>query len=695
MSPAGRGSPSRVLSGTAFDSASSRPLADGVMGKPGDPANLIVSAFVPHIAIQASPDVEDIASSKGFRNGFWELLRPFGERIQGKVAIRDSNGMSRLAEDFSVRFTKFGTNVEHPGPAASGSKPPPLASGQNGTYESTTKDKKVMAQVESVVDRHLSYAEDSLRHAPYHGSPTLGGMSVDSVSPYYVLYLRRLLSGMPIVAHETFAHPVACVVAVSARSDDSVAELRQIYNETNQGPNKLPEWVDGDYLRYYVLVHDEEKDDITKSMALFEQMKRHLGLHCHLLRLRSSQSAETDDDSIPLPRSDWMSADEELVMIQKSEDEADFEDPTRYIFESDATAIQTFVREMVAQSIVPTMERHVSIWNDQVASRRRGLAGRFMNLSRRFNFGGSSRTSSGGSGVSKESYDPSGYFRADSPEAIMRKLADYAFMLRDWKLAHATYELLRSDYADFKAWKYHAATNEMAAVSLLMQPQQISAKSRRETIDQMLESAFYSYNTRCSAPYGAMRSITLSLELLRIRGGTNIDDAGRWAIRLLESKIPGPVADALMKERLAICYASKEGVGSLNWGTRRRKAAAWGILAADAWVKQARYLPAQRCLEDSRKVYALLPSKHGISQFTKANFFLDSLQHELSEKLHIVSGEEGRSKGDDTEEPIDEESEALTDTRPRRASTARQNNATETAPLRTEVADGVSGFSQE
>jgi hypothetical protein len=666
-------------------------LPEGAGDKPGDPLNLILRALVPHIAIQASADVEEIATNKGFRHGFWELLRPFGERISGKVAIRDSNGVSKLAEEFSVRFTKFGSNVEHPDPIGSGFK----QQGQNGTNEGPSRDSKILRDVEAVVDRHLSYAEDSFINSPQHGPPTTHSLDIESTSPYYALYLRRLLSGMPIVPHETFAHPVACIVAVSARSDNSVAELRDLYNETSQGPNKLPTWVDGDYLRYYVLVHDEENDDITKSMALFEQMKRHLGLHCHLLRLRSSQSAETDDDTILLPRSDWMSADEELAEIKKSEDEEDFEDPTRYIFESDATAIRTFVREMVAQSIIPTMERHVSIWNDQVASRRRGLAGRFMNLSRKLNFGGGSRSSTGNS-MGKDNYDAAGFFRADAPEAIIRKLADYAFMLRDWKLAHATYELLRSDFADSKAWKYHAAANEMAAVSLLIQPQQISSKSRSETVDQMLESAFYSYNTRCSAPYGAMRCLTLTLELLRLRGGTNIDDASRWGIRLLESRVLGRVGDALIKERLAIAYASKEGVGSWSWGTRRRKSAAWSILAADAWIQQARYLPAQKCLNEARQMYAALPSKNGISQFRIASQFVDSLEHELAQNLEPAGEAQVREAEDGTEDSIDEESEAFAETRPRGASATNRPNIIETAPLHVdeEPSESPRGFDE-
>jgi hypothetical protein len=624
----------------------------------------MLRAFVPHVSIYTSEDTDSLMGEKGFRGGLWELLRPFGEDVQGKITIRDSNGMSRVADGFSIRFTRFGDNIEHPDPTVSGFRSPASSQGQNGSQASTSRDKQFLADVEAVVDRHLSYAEQSFAVLPHYGMFADQNTASEGTSPYYALYLRRLLSGLPISPHETFSHPVACVIAVSSRNPDPISEMRKLYTETNEGSKKLPLWVDSEFIRYYVLVHDEEKDDIIQSMAIFEQMKRHLGIHCHLLRLRSSQSAETDDDSIPLPRSDWMSAHEELEDIRQSEDDEDFEDPTRYIFESDATAIRTFVREMVTMSIIPQMERNVSIWNDQVASRRRGITGRFMNLSRKWAFGGSSRNSTGGTSNSRDNYNAAGFYGSEAPEAIMRKLADYAFMLRDWKLAHSTYDLLRSDFSDSKAWKHHAAANEMAAFSLLIFPQQMSSKNRAETIDQMLEAAFYSYNTRCSAPYGALRSLLLGLELLRLRNGTNIDDAGRWGVRLLESKISGNVGDALIKERLAVCYGSKEGVGSWHWGSRRRKSATWSILSADAWLQQSRHIQARRCLDEAHRMYSTLPHKEGISKFGAAGHFMASLQHSLAESPD-ASDNDGEDDGDDD---IDEESEALNDMRPRRPS---------------------------
>ncbi|OTA97382.1 hypothetical protein M434DRAFT_391849 [Hypoxylon sp. CO27-5] len=693
QSPIGRPA-SRIASGSVFGAGSNNALAlaAGAGDSPGDPLNLILRAFVPHVAVYTSEDTDILLKEKGFNRGLWELLRPFGERVQGKVIIRDSNGSSRTYEDYSIHLTRFGEGVVHPEPVTAS-----LRSSQvprtNGVSEKSGEPGRgqprqgiAIPDVEAVVDRHLRYAEESFFSLPQ--SPTSHGLDIDVPSPYYALYLRRLLSGLPLTPHETFAHPVACVIAISSRNQTPIETLRRLYTESHTGDKRLPNWVDPEFLRYYVLVHEEERDDITRSMSLFDQMKRNFGLHCHLLRIRGTQSVATDDDSIPLPRSEWMSASEELVDIRRSdEDQEDFEDPTRYIFESDATAIRTFIREMVTQSIIPTMERHVSVWNDQVASRRRGLAGRFVGLTKKWGFGSGSRTSFAGPS-SNSNYDTLGFYRHDAPEAIMRKLADYAFMLRDWKLAHSTYELLRSDFNNDKAWKYHAAANEMAAISLLIMPQNLSAKSRAETIDTAFEAAFYSYITRCSAPYGALRCLSLGLELLRLRGGSSIDEAAKWGIRLLESKIIGPVGDALIKERLAVCYASKQGMGTRLWGGRRRKSALWSVLGAEAWVAQSKYIQAQRCLNEARKTYSELPSGNGIDKFNYANAFMLGIGNRLNQNLEAGELDDDSDSGDQSDE-VDEESEAL-DMRGRRISTLGMPGGTagaglETAPLKAQL----------
>ena len=249
----------------------------------------------------------------------------------------------------------------------------------------------------------------------------------------------------------------------------------------------------------------------------------------------------------------------------------------------------------------------------------------------------------------------------------MRKLADYAFMLRDWKLAQSTYDLLRSDFNNDKAWKYHAAANEMAAISTLLIPQAMSSKSRAETVDQMLETASYSYITRCGAQYGALRCLALGMELLRLRGGSATEDAARWGSRLLDNKVVGVVGDALVKERIAACYAFKKGSGSENWGARTRKSAVWTILAADAWLTLGKVQQSKQRLDEVEGKYASLRNKDSLAKFSRANEFLEGLQREVQLALYPESGIDGPGGVDELIDTSIEESQAF-ESRPHRRS---------------------------
>lgn len=678
VSPSGMGTPSRIASSSVFGGTPAEGRLSLPAESPDDPRNLIMQAFVPHVAVHTSIDTHELVKEKGFNGGLWELLRPFGEKIQGKVTVRDSIGAGRTWEDFGVRFVQLGDGFESAdvgsGIRKSGEGKTISPNGQNVPEHIAAQRARTggdIATIEQLVDRHLSHAEEypAMNSEDYLNFKETRVQSPDRPSPFYTLYLRRLLSGIPLSTHETFSHPVACVIAISSRNKSPIETLRKLYDESSNGEKRLPSWVSSEYLRYYVLVHDEEKDDITKSIVLFDQMKRHFGLHCHLLRLRSSHCAATDDDSIQLPRPEWLSAREEIADIQEREILEDIDDSYPSIYESDTTAIRTFIREMVTQSIVPSMERNVATWNDQVASRRRGISGRFMSLSRKWTgFGSTSRNSSSGAASgSSSNYDSLlGFYKPDTPEALMRKLADYAFMLRDYKLAQSTYELLRSDFNNDKAWKYHAAANEMAAVSTLLIPQGMTSKTRAETIDQMLETASYSYSTRCGANYGTLRCLTLGMELLRLRGGSATEDAARWGSRLLETNVVGVVGNALIKERIAACYATKKGSGSELWGARTRKSALWTVLAADAWLTLGKVQQSKQRLDELQVKYASLSNPGSLLQFARANEFLDGLQREVQLALYPESGIEGPG-ADELIEPSVEESQAFQSTPHRRS----------------------------
>lgn len=274
---------------------------------------LIQQAFVPCVAVLADAETEELIRAKGLDGGLLQLLRPFGESVPGKVTIRDSNGASKSWDDFGVRF--MAVDDAYPDLRVD-------TGGQRTSSSSVRRPRRTggdVAHIEELVDRHLQYAEFNRQDpvSDYVNKGSTAAQTDSTSSPFHTLYLRRLLSGLPVVPHETFSHPVAGIIAISSRNPHPIEELRRLYNRQHDGDLRFPQWVENDFLRYYVLIHDEETGDIAKSNQTFDSMKRHFGLHCHLLRLKSQQCIPSDDDSVRLPTCEWMSAAEELAEIQK------------------------------------------------------------------------------------------------------------------------------------------------------------------------------------------------------------------------------------------------------------------------------------------------------------------------------------------------------------------------------------------
>lgn len=93
-----------------------------------------------------------------------------------------------------------------------------------------------------------------------------------------------------------------------------------------------------------------------RSNAILEKMRRSLGFHCGILRLNT---VTNEEDAIPVGKSSWISAGEELAYLANP-------GPVPTISSFDKAALHKFTRELVAQSVIPHMERCVAMWNDQV-----------------------------------------------------------------------------------------------------------------------------------------------------------------------------------------------------------------------------------------------------------------------------------------------------------------------------------------
>ena len=226
--------------------------------KPLDSArSLICRAFVPHVAVHVSEDTDELAREKGFAD-FKEMIRPYGEDLHGRLTVRDSVGSSNSYDDFGVRFVglaeaaaageRWETGISAwaaNGGRSSAASAAAAASGAPGEKVFVGGN---IDEVEELLGAHLEQNEEPANSDQF----------------FYLHYLRRLLSALPVSPHETFSHPVACVIAISSRNAAPIESLRNLYNSGTQVP--LPSYVNADYLRYYVLVHDEDKDDIGKSV---------------------------------------------------------------------------------------------------------------------------------------------------------------------------------------------------------------------------------------------------------------------------------------------------------------------------------------------------------------------------------------------------------------------------------------------
>lgn len=285
---------------------------------------IIVRSFAPRVVVYASPDTDEFVRNKGFTDGLYGLIRPYGENLQGKVVIRDSVGGSKAWEDFGIRFVdsqqlhRSSTNQSSGESLVQEARV--LGNGFQYAWEhgNSLQDRDQGTAIDQVLD-HTLQTEDGIsdgRNGKVYDYDSTPYELRPGSSSLYPTYLRKLLSSPTIVPYETFSHPVACLIAVSSHHPAPIEALRQLYASTGHGSNNTPAWVGTEYLRYYVLIHDEEKADITKSTALFDLMKRHFGLHCHLLRLRSSQCVQTDDDSSRVPLCEWLSAGEEMDQIR-------------------------------------------------------------------------------------------------------------------------------------------------------------------------------------------------------------------------------------------------------------------------------------------------------------------------------------------------------------------------------------------
>ena len=454
-------------------------------------------ALSPRVSVLASSDVDQVISTNGLPD-LIALLRPFQDSVE-RISVRTSQLETRLCDSFPLRFDHH--DVFQPGQ--------PQQQQQHRPYQLAKDPEQILDETSAHISSNAKRWAASI-NPDQDLDQRLQNASVplERRTPWFTEFRNLVLSQRFLSRHETFAHPVAQLLAVSSASPDPMNEFARIYEVLSSSrSHEAHPYMHPTVLTYYVLLHDVRTsgEDLSQSLELLENVKKTYGIHCCLLPINSAdEDAPVPDDIVAL----WKPFQNELGLSIDSSD-AKF---CRNLDHEDIKRLRGFVRELTAQSIVPCMERCVQQWNEQLANSRKGLTGRLFGASRKlFGAAGKSVVQSAANPGYNSQHD---FYPYNSIEAQSRRLADFAFTIRDYKLAAATYDICRKDFGADKAWTYSAAANEMLGISMLMNA--LMVRTRPPEVDSFLSQAYNEYSLKPNRENSALRATLLYYEAYRL-----------------------------------------------------------------------------------------------------------------------------------------------------------------------------------
>lgn len=445
----------------------------------------IHAALAPRVAVLSSPDVDRIIQFNNIPD-LPTLLRPFESSVE-RLSVRTSQLETRICDRFPLRFDPY--SLFNPDATHDLSSQPRASAVGRSNEELLDRVNHLIAAnikgwVASVPCLTASPSTHSTANTKEKGGEDeeksrgevldevllkLQRSTVEEATPWFTAVQQLVFSQRTIAKHESFGHPVAILLAVSSASPDPMNDFAKLYETScQQNPFAKHPYINPDTLKYYVLIHDVRTSgsDLAGSKELLDQIKRVYGLHCCLLTINSAS-----DDRAEVPASLAGLWTPYLSNSPSSPTTPTPEGIGLYLDEEDLKRIRNFIRELTAQSIVPFMERYVQHMGEYLANSRKGLTNRLFGASRKlFSSSSSTNSSNTNSGLATAGgYDAqSEFYPYSSIEAQTRRLADFAFTIRDYKLAASMYDMGRKDFSGDKAHKHAAGATEMFGLSHLM-----------------------------------------------------------------------------------------------------------------------------------------------------------------------------------------------------------------------------------
>ncbi|KAI8981263.1 ER-golgi trafficking TRAPP I complex 85 kDa subunit-domain-containing protein [Trametes punicea] len=443
------------------------------------PPPTLPTSLSPHICILASPDVQQVLDGAGLPP-LPEILQCFSPLPQ--ITTRTTSLTSVPHPTFALRFSDV-LEIE------------------NAVHEDEEQRAgRMMDWMGSRISQRCEKWVELLESTALDG----GGKMWRDRTPWWE-EVKRCVEGDQVPSStEGWNHPVSLIVAVTTTAANPLQALQELTSRAFD----FPPWVDLTSLRYFLIIHPSNSplaDPIAE--ALFNAVKKQYGLHSFLLPLnlptnplptpvpvpalppRLPTISSLDSPSLtpqptgsggtsispaptppPHPASPMPHTPRPPPLTNKMagntpQSRVGYAGHTLRLSQDDIQQIGRFVREFVTMSLVPWMEKCVVEWNENYSSSRR-LPSRLFSSTRRL-FGSSSTVSSPatpthGSSPSVSSVSSRFTHGANSSVSSItsvtsvstigggtvnqqRRLAEFATILGDYKLAISVWETLRKE----------------------------------------------------------------------------------------------------------------------------------------------------------------------------------------------------------------------------------------------------------
>ncbi|KAL8527010.1 hypothetical protein ACS0TY_016031 [Phlomoides rotata] len=337
------------------------------------------------------------------------------------------------------------------------------------------------------------------------------------VPPWFQDFNKELIDAVAFSEHESFDHPVACLLAVSTKDKGPIDKFVDLFN-TNQLPPLLNNGaMDPKILKYFLLVHDSRDGTLEKATGIMAEMRSTFGVNdCRLLCINSAVDGTEEHQENPWASyKNNASSDKQLGC---------------FLSVDDIEELRNTMHDLSSKHIIPHMEMKIRVLNQQVSATRKGFRNQIKNLWWR---------------KGKEDVpDNSDGYTFSSTESQIRVLGDYAFMLRDYELALSNYRLISTDYKLDKAWTHYAGVQEMMGLAYFMLDQS------RKDAEYCMESAFSTYlKIGPSCGWNVTRCGIWWAEMLKARD--QFKDAAGVYFRISGEE---PLHSAVMLEQAAYCF---------------------------------------------------------------------------------------------------------------------------------------------